>query len=99
VEVKKDKTYFIHPIIGGRFTRLFLNMTKLSHSRVNVCKRTNQAHRLLTAHHEAFGAARVGSSGVKFDLLKKTKSGQPIFAVMKKPLMKSVRHLSLILPY
>jgi CRISPR-associated protein Csb1 len=37
--------------------------------------------RVLTAHHEAFGAARVGSSGVKFDKLGKTNSGQPIFAV------------------
>ena len=37
--------------------------------------------RVLTAHHEAFGAARVGSSGVKFDKLGKTTSGQPIFAV------------------
>lgn len=37
--------------------------------------------RLLTAQHEAFGAARVGSSGVKFDHLGKTTSGQPIFAV------------------
>lgn len=36
---------------------------------------------MLTAHHEAFGAARVGSSGVKFDKLGKTTSGQPIFAV------------------
>jgi len=37
--------------------------------------------RVLTAHHEALGAARVGSSGVKFDKLGKTTSGQPIFAV------------------
>jgi len=37
--------------------------------------------RMLTAHHEAFGAARIGSSGVKFDKIGKTTSGQPIFAV------------------
>jgi CRISPR-associated protein Csb1 len=37
--------------------------------------------RFLTAHHEAFGAARVDRSGVKFDRLGKTTSGQPIFAV------------------
>jgi hypothetical protein len=37
--------------------------------------------RLLTAHLEAFGAARVGRSGVKFDRLQKTTSGQPIFSV------------------
>ena len=39
--------------------------------------------RVLTAHHEAFGADRVGLSGVKFDKLGKTTSGQPIFPVDK----------------
>jgi len=39
--------------------------------------------RVLTAHHEAFGADRVGLSGVKFDKLGKTTSGQPIFSVYK----------------
>jgi CRISPR-associated protein Csb1 len=37
--------------------------------------------RFLTAHLEAFGASRVDRSGVKFDRLGKTNSGQPIFAV------------------
>ncbi|MCG8556172.1 MAG: type I-U CRISPR-associated protein Cas7 [Proteobacteria bacterium] len=37
--------------------------------------------RALTAHLEAFGAGRVDRSGVKFDHLGKTTSGQPIFAV------------------
>ncbi|NKC17093.1 MAG: CRISPR-associated protein [Gammaproteobacteria bacterium] len=37
--------------------------------------------RMLTAHLEAFDAARVRSSGVKFDKLGKTSSGQPIFSV------------------
>ncbi|HET7930919.1 MAG TPA: type I-U CRISPR-associated protein Cas7 [Rhodanobacteraceae bacterium] len=37
--------------------------------------------RLLTAHLEALGAGRVDRSGVKFDRLGKTNSGQPIFAV------------------
>lgn len=37
--------------------------------------------RALTAHLEAFGAGRVDRSGVKFDRLGKTMSGQPIFAV------------------
>ncbi len=37
--------------------------------------------RVLTGHLEAFGAARVGSAGVKFDKLLMTTSGQPIFAV------------------
>ncbi|WP_438040263.1 type I-G CRISPR-associated protein Cas7 [Sorangium sp. So ce128] len=36
--------------------------------------------RLLTAVHEAFGAMRVATSGVKFDRLGKSTSGQPIFA-------------------
>lgn len=37
--------------------------------------------RFLTAHLEAFGASRVDRSGVKFDRLGKTTSGQPIFPV------------------
>lgn len=37
--------------------------------------------RMLTAHLEAFGASRVRSSGVKFDKLGRTSSGQPIFSV------------------
>lgn len=37
--------------------------------------------RVLTAHLEAFGASRVDRSGVKFDRLGKTNSGQPIFAI------------------
>jgi CRISPR-associated protein Csb1 len=37
--------------------------------------------RVLTAHLEAVGADRVDRSGVKFDRLGKTTSGQPIFAV------------------
>ena len=37
--------------------------------------------RVLTAHLEAFGASRVDRSGVKFDRLGKTTSGQPIFAI------------------
>lgn len=39
--------------------------------------------RVLTAHHEAFGVKRIGLSGVKFDKLGKTTSGQPIFSVDK----------------
>ncbi len=37
--------------------------------------------RVVTAHLEAVGAGRVDRSGVKFDRLGKTTSGQPIFAV------------------
>lgn len=36
--------------------------------------------RILTATLDAYDAARVGTSGVKFDKLGKTNSGQPIFA-------------------
>ena len=37
--------------------------------------------RMLTAHLEAIGVSRIRSSGVKFDKLGKTSSGQPIFSV------------------
>ena len=37
--------------------------------------------RMLTAHLEAFDVTRIRSSGVKFDRLGKTSSGQPIFSV------------------
>ena len=37
--------------------------------------------RILTAHMEAYDASRVRSSGVKFDQLQQTTSGQPIFSV------------------
>ena len=46
--------------------------------------------RALTAHLEAFGASRVDRSGVKFDRLGKTASGQPIFAV-DDPTAESIR--------
>ena len=36
--------------------------------------------RVLTAHHEAFSARRVETSGVKFDKVQKTNSWQPIFS-------------------
>lgn len=39
--------------------------------------------RALTVHHEASGVAEVQSSGVKFDRLGKTNSGQPIFSVQR----------------
>ncbi|MGE5568463.1 MAG: type I-U CRISPR-associated protein Cas7 [Rhodospirillales bacterium] len=37
--------------------------------------------RFLTAHLEALGASRVDRSGIKFDRLGETTSGQPIFAI------------------
>jgi CRISPR-associated protein Csb1 len=39
--------------------------------------------RVLTAHHEAFGAKQERGSGVKFDKLNKTNSGQAIFPADK----------------
>lgn len=82
VEVKKDKTYFIYP---DNWWTIYQTIFKydpnsLIHG-VMFAKEQIKLSRLLTAHHEAFGAARVGSSGVKFDRLGKTLSGQPIFAV------------------
>ena len=46
-----------------------------------LAKEQIKISRFLTAHLEAFGVSRVGRSGVKFDRLGKTLSGQPIFAV------------------
>jgi CRISPR-associated protein Csb1 len=81
-EVKKDKTYFITPeawwTIYGTLFRYDPN--SLVHG-VLFAKEQIKISRLLTAHLEAFGASRVGRSGVKFDRLGKTTSGQPIFAV------------------
>jgi hypothetical protein len=82
VEVKKDKTYFIPP---AKWWEIFKTIFKfdpnsLVHG-VMFAKEQIKISRLLTAHLEAFGASRVGRSGVKFDRLGKTTSGQPIFSV------------------
>lgn len=81
-EVKKDKTYFIWPDTWWTiYTTLFkYDPNSLVHG-VMFAKEQIKLSRILTAHMEAFGATRVGSSGVKFDRLGKTTSGQPIFAV------------------
>jgi CRISPR-associated protein Csb1 len=82
IEVKKDKTYFIPPgTWWSIFTTIFqFDPNSLIHG-VMFAKEQIKISRLLTAHMEAFGANRVGRSGVKFDRLQKTTSGQPIFAV------------------
>lgn len=82
VEVKKDKTYFIHPEDWWSIYQTIFKYdpNSLVHG-VMFAKEQIKISRLLTAHHEAFGASRVGRSGVKFDRLGKTVSGQPIFAV------------------
>lgn len=82
VEVKKDKTYFIYPDNWWAIYKTIFKYdpNSLIHG-LMFAKEQIKLSRLLTAHHEAIGAARVGSSGVKFDRLGKTLSGQPIFAV------------------
>lgn len=81
-EVKKDKTYFIWPDTWWNiFKTIFkYDPNSLVHG-IMFAKEQIKISRMLTAHMEAFGAARVGRSGVKFDRLGKTTSGQPIFAV------------------
>jgi CRISPR-associated protein Csb1 len=82
VEVKKDKTYFIHPENWWTIYQTIFKYdpNSLVHG-VMFAREQIKISRLLTAHLEAFGASRVGRSGVKFDRLGKTLSGQPIFAV------------------
>lgn len=81
IEVKKDKTYFIPADSWWSiYSTLFqYDPNSLVHG-VLFAKEQIKLSRMLTAHLEAYGAARVGSSGVKFDRLGKTTSGQPIFA-------------------
>lgn len=80
IEVKKDKTYFIPADSWWSiYSTLFkYDPNSLVHG-VLFAKEQIKISRMLTAHLEAYGAARVGSSGVKFDRLGKTTSGQPIF--------------------
>ena len=82
IEVKKDKTYFIPPATWWNIYRTIfaIDPNSLIHG-VMFAKEQIKISRLLTAHLEAFGAVRVGRSGVKFDRLQKTTSGQPIFSV------------------
>ena len=82
VEVKKDKTYFIPPAKWWDIYKTIFDLdpNSLVHG-VMFAKEQIKISRLLTAHLEAFGASRVGRSGVKFDRLGKTTSGQPIFSV------------------
>jgi CRISPR-associated protein Csb1 len=82
VEVKRDKTYFIPPATWWQIYKTIFKYdpNSLVHG-VMFAKEQIKISRLLTAHLEAFGASRVGRSGVKFDRLGKTTSGQPIFSV------------------
>lgn len=82
IAVKQDKTYFIPPESWWQIYQAIFKYdpNSLVHG-VMFAKEQIKVPRFLTAHLEAFGAARVGRSGVKFDRLGKTVSGQPIFAV------------------
>lgn len=81
IEIKKDKTYFVTPDNWWAIYQTIFRYdpNSLVHG-ILFAKEQIKISRLLTAHLEAFGAARVGSAGVKFDRLGKTKSGQPIFS-------------------
>ena len=81
-EVRKNEKYFIHPEDWWAIyeTVFKYDPNSLVHG-ILLAKEQIKITRLLTASLEAFGAARVGRSGVKFDRLGKTLSGQPIFAV------------------
>jgi CRISPR-associated protein Csb1 len=82
VEVAKDETYFIPPETWWSIyqTVFMYDPNSLVHG-VLFAREQIKISRFLTGHHEALGASRVGRSGVKFDHLGKTISGQPIFAV------------------
>jgi CRISPR-associated protein Csb1 len=82
IEVKKDKTYFIPPTTWWEIYKTIFKFdpNALVHG-VMFAKEQIKISRLLTAHMEAIGASRVGRSGVKFDRLGKTTSGQPIFSI------------------
>jgi len=82
VKGKKKDVYFI-PLEAwwDIYKTLFkYDPNSLVHG-VLFAKEQIKISRMLTAHLEAFGAARVGRSGVKFDRLGKTTSRQPIFGV------------------
>ena len=80
--MQKEKTYFLHPEQWWAiYTTIFrYDPNALVHG-VMFAREQLRISRLLTAHLEAFGATRVGRSGVKFDRLGKTLSGQPLFDV------------------
>ena len=81
-EVETDKRYFVYPDNWWTIyeTIFHYDPNSLLHG-VLFAKEQIKISRILTAHLEAIGAARVGRSGVKFDRLGKTTSGQPIFSV------------------
>lgn len=81
-EIKKNEKYYTYPENWPSIFATIFNYdpNSLVHG-VLFAKEQIKINRMLTAHMEAFGAKRVISSGVKFDPLGKTTSGQPIFSV------------------
>jgi CRISPR-associated protein Csb1 len=82
IKGKKKDAYFI-PMEAwwNIYATLFrYDPNSLIHG-VLFAKEQIKISRILTAHQEAFGAKRWGRSGIKFDRLQKTTSGQPIFPV------------------
>jgi len=77
-EVEKDKRYFLYPDNWWTIYKTIFRFdpNSLVHG-VLFAKEQIKISRILTAHLEAFGAARVGRSGVKFDRF----GIQPIFSV------------------
>lgn len=80
-EIKKNEKYFTYPDnLWSIYETIFkYDPNSLVHGLL-FAKEQIKITRFLTAHMEAFGAGRVRGSGVKFDPLGKTASGQPIFA-------------------
>jgi CRISPR-associated protein Csb1 len=82
LKVLSEKKYFFYP--DGWFdiyrTVFRYDPNSLVHGLL-FAREEIKISRILTAHHEATGAERVLSSGVKFDKLGRTLSGQPIFPV------------------
>jgi CRISPR-associated protein Csb1 len=81
-ELAKDKKYFFYPDSWPAIYRTIFRYdpNSLVHGLL-FAREEIKISRVLTAHHEGHGAQRVLSSGVKFDKLGKTLSGQPIFSV------------------
>lgn len=80
-EVKKNDKYFTYPDNWWSIYKTIFKYdpNSLVHGLL-FAKEQIKITRFLTAHMEAFGAGRVRGSGVKFDPLGKTSSGQPIFS-------------------
>jgi len=103
-ELTKDKKYFFYPDSWPAIyeTVFRYDPNSLVHGLL-FAREEIKISRVLTAHHEGHGAQRVLSSGVKFDRLGKTLSGQPIFSVDQETAEKIVAtftiDLGLILSY